>query len=125
MSEKVYLENTDDSSTMEDRFGKCPYATVQELISGKWAVLILYYLEDGPVRFNELQRLMPKMSHATLSVQLKALVSKGIVKRTEDPDVPQKVEYALTDIGEKFKPVLQAISEWGREYIEYLKKNGD
>jgi DNA-binding HxlR family transcriptional regulator len=124
MSEKVYLENTDDSSTMEDRFGKCPYATVQELISGKWAVLILYYLEDGPVRFNELQRLMPKMSHATLSVQLKALVSKGIVKRTEDPDVPQKVEYALTDIGEKFKPVLQAISEWGREYIEYLKKNG-
>lgn len=124
MSEKVYLENTDDSSTMEDRFGKCPYATVQELISGKWAVLILYYLEDGPVRFNELQRLMPKMSHATLSVQLKALVSKGIVKRTEDPDVPQKVEYALTDIGEKFKPVLQAISEWGREYIEYLKKKG-
>lgn len=123
MSEKVYLENTDDSSTMEDRFGKRPYATVQELISGKWAVLILYYLEDGPVRFNELQRLMPKMSHATLSVQLKALVSKGIVKRTEDPDVPQKVEYALTDIGEKFKPVLQAISEWGREYIEYLKKN--
>ena len=108
---------------MEDRFGKRPYATVQELISGKWSVLILYYLEDGPVRFNELQRLMPKMSHATLSVQLKALVSKGIVKRTEDPDVPQKVEYALTDIGEKFKPVLQAISEWGREYIEYLKKN--
>lgn len=123
MSEKVYLENTDDSSTMEDRFGKCPYATVWGLISGKWAVLILYYLEDGPVRFNELQRLMPKMSHATLSVQLKALVRKGIVKRTEDPDVPQKVEYALTDIGEKFKPVLQAISEWGREYIEYLKKN--
>lgn len=123
MSEKVYLENTDDSSTMEDRFGKCPYATVRGLISGKWAVLILYYLEDGPVRFNELQRLMPKMSHATLSVQLKALVRKGIVKRTEDPDVPQKVEYALTDIGEKFKPVLQAISEWGREYIEYLKKN--
>lgn len=75
------------------------------------------------MRFNELQRLMPKMSHATLSVQLKALVRKGIVKRTEDPDVPQKVEYALTDIGEKFKPVLQAISEWGREYIEYLKKN--
>lgn len=58
-------------TTIEERFGKCPYATAQSLISGKWAVLILHYLEDGPVRFNELQRLMPKMTHATLSVQLK------------------------------------------------------
>lgn len=43
-------------STMEERFGKCPYATAQSLISGKWAILILHYLEDGPIRFNELQR---------------------------------------------------------------------
>ena len=49
-------------TTIEERFGKCPYATAQSLISGKWAVLILHYLEDGPVRFNELQRLMPKMT---------------------------------------------------------------
>ena len=60
-------------STIEERFGKCPYATAQSLISGKWAVLILHYLEDGPIRFNELQRLMPKMTHATLSAQLKSL----------------------------------------------------
>lgn len=58
-------------TTIEERFGKCPFATAQSLISGKWAILILHYLEDGPVRFNELQRLMPKMTHATLSVQLK------------------------------------------------------
>ena len=51
-------------STMEDRFGKCPYATAQSLISGKWAVLIMHYLEDGPIRFNDLLRLMPKMTHA-------------------------------------------------------------
>jgi DNA-binding HxlR family transcriptional regulator len=43
-------------STMEDRFGKCPYATAQSLISGKWAVLIMHYLEDGPIRFNDLLR---------------------------------------------------------------------
>ena len=61
-------------TTIEERFGKCPYATAQSLISGKWAVLILHYLEDGPVRFNELQRLMTKMTHATLSVQLKKLI---------------------------------------------------
>jgi DNA-binding HxlR family transcriptional regulator len=122
MSEKIPVEERKNASTMEDRFGKCPYATAQELISGKWAILILYYLENGPVRFNELQRQMPKMSHATLSVQLKSLVKNGIVSRTEDPDVPQKVEYALTEIGEKFKPVLQAISEWGAEYIAYMQK---
>ena len=69
-------------TTMEDRFGKCPYATAQSLISGKWTILILHYLEDGPVRFNELQRLMPKMTHATLSVQLKDLVDKGLVERS-------------------------------------------
>lgn len=60
--------------TMDELFGKCPYATAQSLISGKWAILIMHYLEDGPVRFNELQRRMPKMTHATLSVQLKDLV---------------------------------------------------
>ena len=64
-------------TTLEERFGKCPYATAQSLISGKWAVLILLYLEDGPIRFNELLRKMPKMTHATLSVQLKALEENG------------------------------------------------
>lgn len=47
-------------TTMEERFGKCPYATAQSLISGKWAILIMHYLEDGPVRFNELQRRMQR-----------------------------------------------------------------
>ena len=55
-------------TTLEERFGQCPYATTQSLISGKWAVLILFYLEDGPVRFNEPLRKMPKMTHATLSL---------------------------------------------------------
>ena len=96
-------------TTMEDRFGKCPYATAQSLISGKWAILILHYLEDGPVRFNELQRLMPKMTHATLSVQLKDLVDKGLVERTQYESIPPKVEYSLTDMGRKFHPVIEAL----------------
>lgn len=77
-------------STMEDRFGKCPYATAQSLISGKWAILIMHYLEDGPIRFNELQRLMPKMTHATLSVQLKSLVDNGLVERKQYESYPTK-----------------------------------
>lgn len=105
---------------MKERFGKCPYATAQSLISGKWAVLILRYLEDGPVRFNELQRLMPKMTHATLSVQLKALVDNGLVERKQYESIPPRVEYSLTEIGEKFHPVLTAMQEWGNEYIKYM-----
>lgn len=111
------------NSTMEERFGKCPYATVQSLISGKWAVLILHYLEDGPIRFNDLLRLMPKMTHATLSVQLKALVDNGLVERTQYESIPPKVEYSLTEIGKMFHPVIQAMQTWGQEYIDFMRKD--
>ena len=107
-------------STLEERFGKCPYATAQSLISGKWAVLILLYLEDGPLRFNELLRRMPRMTHATLSVQLKTLEAYGLVKRVQYEAVPPKVEYFLTDIGKRFHPVVAAMEAWGNEYIAQM-----
>lgn len=106
----------------QDRFGVCPFATAQRLIQGKWAVLILHYLSDGAVRFNELQRKMPKMTHATLSVQLKQLEAAGLIVRTEYPQIPPKVEYSLSEIGIKFKPVLDSIEIWGKEYIEYMNR---
>lgn len=109
-------------TTIDERFGKCPYATAQSLISGKWAILILHYMEDGPIRFNELQRRMPKMTHATLSVQLKSLVESGLVERKQYETIPPKVEYSLTEIGQKFRPVINALRNWGQEYIEYMKK---
>ena len=107
-------------TTIEERFGKCPFATAQSLISGKWAILILHYLEYGPVRFNELQRLMPKMTHATLSVQLKNLVENGLVERKQYESVPVKVEYSLTEIGKEFRPVMDALQEWGEKYIDCM-----
>ena len=106
--------------TMVERFGKCPYATAQSLISGKWAVLILLYLEDGPIRFNELLRKMPKMTHATLSVQLKSLEENGLVRRVQYEAIPPKVEYSLTDIGKKFHPIIAAMETWGNEYIAQM-----
>lgn len=116
------VKNTvDNNTTMEERFLKCPYATAQALISGKWATLILHYLEDGPIRFNDLLRKMPKMTHATLSVQLKTLVDYGLVERVQYEDIPPRVEYSLTDIGKKFHPVVEAIKTWGEEYIKTMK----
>ena len=110
--------------TLEERFGSCPYATAQMLISGKWAVLILHYLEEGPIRFNELLRKLPKMTHATLSVQLKTLEEYGLVKRVQYEAIPPRVDYSLTEIGEKFHPVIQAMEKWGNEYIE-MRNWGD
>lgn len=108
---------------MDDWFGKCPYATVQKLISGKWAMLILHNLEDGPVRFNDLQRQLPKMTYATLSVQLKNLIEHGLVIRRQYESIPPWVEYSLSEIGQKFHPVLEAMEVWGKEYISYMKNN--
>lgn len=112
----------DPDTSLEERVGKCPYSTVQSLISGKWAMLILYYLMEHPIRFNELQRKMPKMTHATLSVQLKALVEKGLVERKQYESMPPIVEYSLTEIGKGFKPVLEAMRIWGEEYIDFMNK---
>lgn len=105
----------------KDLFGLCPYATAQKLIQGKWAILILHNLQNKPVRFNELQRMMPKMTHSTLSIQLKQLESDGIIIRKQYDEIPPKVEYSLSDLGLAFKPVLDSIEEWGNLYISKTK----
>lgn len=110
-------------------FGLCPYVTSQKVLTGKWSMYILYLLSDGPVRFNELQRRMPEeMTHTTLSRQLKTLEEEGLIIRTEYQQIPPKVEYRLSEIGEKFKKVLAVLEVWGNEYIDYLhagKKDAD
>lgn len=94
----------------------------QETLDGKWSVLILHYLENGPLRFNELLRLMPKMTHATLPAQLKGLVENGLVKRTQYDVIPPKVEYELTGIGHGFAPVNETMRKWGLEYIQQMSE---
>ena len=102
------------------RFGKCPFYTTQRLIQGKWAILILHYLSEGPLRFNALQRKMPKMTHATLSNQLKQLEAEGLIARTVYGDIPPKVEYSLTELGRAFGPVLDSIRAFGQVYISHM-----
>lgn len=104
-------------------FGRCPYVTAQKVLTGKWSMYILYLLSNGPVRFNELLRLMPEdMTHTTLSRQLKTLEKEGLIVRTEYQQIPPKVEYSLSTIGEKFKDVLSVLEVWGNEYIKYLNE---
>ncbi len=107
----------------QDLYGLCPFATTQRLIQGKWAILIMHHVSNGPVRFNELLRKMPKMTHATLSNQLKQLEEEGLIERKEYAQIPPKVEYSLTEIGRKFDVVLEGIQQFGLDYIDYMKDN--
>ena len=72
------------------------------------------------MKFRLLLRKMPKMTHATLSVQLKSLEEYGLVKREQSEAIPPKVEYSLTDIGRKFHPVIAAMETFGNEYIAQM-----
>ncbi len=103
-------------------FGFCPYLTSQKVLAGKWSLYLLYILSQNEgIRFNELQRKMPEdMTHTTLSRQLKALEKEGLIVRTEYAQIPPRVEYSLSEIGQKFEPVLEALRIWGNEYISHL-----
>lgn len=103
-------------------FGRCSFYMTQRLIQGKWAILILHDLEEGPIRFNELQRRMPKMTHTSLSNQLKQPEREGLVRRTVYDEIPPRVEYSLTEIGWKSHPILDSIREFGREYIQMMQE---
>jgi len=104
-----------------DLFGVCPYLTTQKLLTGKWSIYLLHLLSEGTIRFNELRRRLPDdITHATLSRQLKMLENEGLIIRTEYAQIPPKVEYSLSEIGEKFKLVLSSLEVWGNDYIKYL-----
>jgi DNA-binding HxlR family transcriptional regulator len=105
----------------KDLYGVCPYVTAQKLLAGKWSIIILHHLSEGPIRFNELLRRLPQMTHATLSKQLKALEEHKLLIRTEYPRIPPRVEYSLSPMGERFKLVLDSLETWGDEYIAYIE----
>jgi len=108
----------------KELFGLCPYVTSQKVLTGKWSMYIMYLLsQETSIRFNELQRRMPEeMTHTTLSRQLKTLEYEGLIKRIEYSQIPPKVEYSLSEVGEKFQKVLDALGEWGNEYMKFLNE---
>ena len=105
----------------QDLYGICPYVTAQKLLTGKWTLLIMYKLSLKNMRFNELQRALPSLTQATLTKQLRMMCDNGLITRTVYDQIPPKVEYSLSELGKRFQPVLDALQEWGNEYINYLK----
>ena len=99
-----------------DNILDCPMADVQMIIQGKWTMLVMYYVSFGTIRFGELSRKMPMVSQANLTKTLRLLENHGLVHREVYKEVPPKVEYSLTALGEKFLPVLKAMGEFATEY---------
>ena len=98
----------------------CPVAITQDVIRGKWKLVILYLLKEGVMRFSELQRALPSVRQGYLTQQLRELEQDGMINREVFKVIPPKVEYSLADMGVRFLKVMEAMQEWGMEYIEYL-----
>ena len=97
----------------------CPVATTVQLIGNKWKLLILRNLRMRPWRFNELQKSLEGISQKVLTESLRSMEADGIIVRTVYAEVPPRVEYSLSELGETMRPILDAMQEWGTNY-----KNG-
>jgi DNA-binding HxlR family transcriptional regulator len=92
----------------------CPAETALDLLAGKWRPMIIFWLLEGPWRFNGLQRRLGGITHRTLSKTLKEMEAAGLVARTDYGEIPPRVDYTLTADGESLRPVLEAMETWAR-----------
>ena len=104
---------------MKRKGQKCPAEMTLDIIGGRWKVLILWQLFQGERRFSELFRALDGITQKMLTQQLRELEKDGIVHRQVYPQIPPKVEYSLTPLGESLRPVVDAMCEWG------LRHRGD
>lgn len=101
----------------QKRLEETGFAYTLSLINGKYKMTILYCLSEfAVVRYSELKRFIGTVSHKTLSLSLKELEGDGLIVRTEYPQIPPKVEYALSSRGQSLIPILDALCEWGEQH---------
>ena len=102
--------------TKEELLPECPVAVTVSVIGSKWKLLIMRNLLVRPWRFNELKKDLDGISQKVLTDSLRAMEEDGIITRTVYPEVPPRVEYALSELGESMRPILDAMRQWGTEY---------
>ena len=108
--------------TKEDILPECPVATTVSLIGSKWKLLIMRNLLGRPWRFKELQKSIEGISQKALTEALRSMEADGIVRRTAYPEVPPRVEYSLTELGESMRPIIKAMETWGMGYKEQMQE---
>jgi DNA-binding HxlR family transcriptional regulator len=90
----------------------CAIHTAQQVIGGKWTLIVVWHLRSGRLRFGELEKAIGDISQKALTDALKHLESAGLLTRTVFPEVPPRVEYALTPLGRTLLPIVEAIETW-------------
>ena len=93
-----------------------------DVLDGKWKIYILWHLQEGPQRNSELLKAIPGISQKMLTQKLRELESEKIIERTVYPEIPPRVEYTLTRFGQKLKPIMMMLEQWGEDYLGELKK---
>lgn len=106
---------------MPKRAYSCGLDAAVDVMGGKWKGLILWWLQEGPLRFGELRRTVEGISERVLILQLRELESRGLVHREVHQQVPPKVEYSLTGFGRSLLPALNALGGWGEDNLERLQ----
>jgi len=102
---------------------QCPTRLALDRIADKYTVLVIIFLQERPRRFSELQRMIQGISQKVLTQTLRSLERDGLVTRTIYPEVPPRVEYALTPLGETLIKPLEALREWAEGYIDAVLAN--
>ncbi len=100
----------------KDELPACPVAITVQLIGSKWKLLIMRNLLQRPWRFNELRKDLEGISQKVLTDSLRSMEGDGIITRTVYAEVPPRVEYALSGLGESMRPILDAMEQWGTNY---------
>ena len=104
-----------------DPTNQCPITTVMDIVGGKWKLPILWHLSRRKTRFNELQRKLVTITQRTLTLQLRELERDGMVLRKIYPEVPPRVEYSLTELGNSIRPIIKDMCRWGAIYNQANK----
>lgn len=100
----------------KDGLAACPVETAMILIGNKWKIFVLRELLGGTKRFGELQRSIPGISQKVLTQNLRAMEKDGLIVREVFAEVPPRVEYSLSELGDTLMPVISVLAEWGRQY---------
>ncbi|MDR0629182.1 MAG: helix-turn-helix transcriptional regulator [Treponema sp.] len=104
----------------KDELPVCPVATTVSLIGNKWKLLILRNLLAGTCRFGELRKGIPGISQKVLTDNLREMESDGLLNRTVFAEVPPRVEYSLSDLGNSMRPIIKDMEAWGKKYREMV-----
>jgi len=104
-------------------YGNCPVEAALDIIGGKWKAILLFHILEGTKRFGELGRLLPGLTQRMLTTQLRELEADGVIARTVYPQVPPKVEYAITPFGRTLEPLLKELALWADSHVKPRLEN--